>query len=776
MKINRLCSITLGVLLSLIMATPVLADGIIIPNPPPPDVIHDLPRPITQLEIRYHHVNVKIKDQIASVHVDQVFYNPNEWEVEGTYVFPLPDDAAVKDFTLWVDGKPVKGEVMDADKARDTYEAIVRQMKDPALLEYVGRGAVRASVFPIQPGDERRIELEYTQALTVKDGLVRFVYPLNTEKFSLEPLENVAVSVQIEADSPLRAVYSPTHKVAVARENERKAKAGYEESNVTPDKDFILFYSMGETQAFHLFTYRDPSDTVEADGYFMLMLAAPAQKETQVIDKDVILVLDHSGSMDGEKFKQAQEALRYILNHLNPGDRFELIAFSSSVEWFGGEMQPASRAGDAAHWVEKLSAAGSTDINRALLEAASRAASKRPTYIIFLTDGLPTEGVTDREEIIRQFSQSAPENVRLFAFGVGYDVDTMLLDTLTRDHHGLSSYVTPGQPLDEILSSFYSGIRMPVMINLKLDFGGISTYDIYPQPLPDLFAENQVIVVGRYREGGNANVIVNGEINGEPQKLVYKDQVFQKDSRKSGDLLEGLPRLWATRKVGYLLNQTRLGRLDRETIDQIVKLSIRFGIVTPYTSYLVTEPAALGAANQSQMAEQTYEHMKALPTAAPSGMGAVDRAMQEGAMTQADAPAAVPAPSDDANGKQTVKVVRSKTFVLQDGVWVDTTYDPDVMKLKQIEFLSDEYFRFSNSNDVVADCLALGEKVIVVLDGQAYEIVGAGDEASFFPGASKPMAMISRKDSRPWTIADLMGPLVGGSGILSLLAFLLWYK
>jgi Ca-activated chloride channel family protein len=776
MKKNRLCSFVLGILLSLSIVTPVLADGIIIPDPPPPDVIDELPRPMTQLEIRYHRVSVKIKNQIASVRVDQVFYNPNEWEVEGTYVFPLPEDAAVKDFTLWVDGKPVKGEVLDAEKARDTYEAIVRQMKDPALLEYAGRGAVQASVFPIQPGEERRIELEYSQALTMKDGLVRFVYPLNTEKFSLEPLEDVAVTVEIEADSPLRAVYSPTHRVAVSRDGDKKAKAGYEESNVTPDKDFILFYSAGETQAFHLFTYRDPSDAVETDGYFMLMLAAPAQKEDQTIDKDIILVLDHSGSMEGEKFQQAQEALRYILDHLNSGDRFELISFSSGVEWFGGEMQPTSRAGDAARWMENLSAAGSTDINRALLEAASRANSQRPTYIIFLTDGLPTEGVTDREEIIRQFSQSAPENVRLFAFGVGYDVDTMLLDTLTRDHHGLSSYVTPGQPLDEILSSFYNGIRMPVMTNLKLDFDSISTYDIYPQPLPDLFAENQVIVVGRYRKGGNSDVTVEGEINGENRQLVYENQTFDMDSRESGDILEGLPRLWATRKVGYLLNQTRLGRLDKETIDQIVRLSIRYGIVTPYTSYLVTEPTALGASNQQQMAEEAYEQMKAMPTAAPSGMGAVDRAMQESAMTQADAPAAVPAPSDSNGENQTVKVVGSKTFVLQEGVWVDTTYDPDVMKPDQVEFLSDAYFELVNSSNVAADCLALGEKVIVVLDGTAYEIVEAGDETSFLPMAPKPMAMITQKASRQWTIADLIGPLLGGSGLLGLLAFLLWYK
>jgi Ca-activated chloride channel homolog len=438
---------------------PVRADGIIIPPPPPPCRVPcppepPFPRPIAQLAIRYHHVTVSIQDQLAVTRVDQVFFNPNDWPVEGTYVFPLPSDAAVSEFTLWIDGKPVTGEVLDAAAARAYYDEVVRSLRDPALLEYEGRGAVRASVFPIPPQGERRIELEYTQALTAENGLVRYIYPLSTEKFSVLPLEEVRIRVEVRDRQAIRAVYSPSHPVGIDRRNDNHLIAGYEAKNVLPDSDFALYYSLGESEAFHLFSYRNPADPVDADGFFMLLLAPKPGDNRDRVAKDVLLVLDRSGSMDGEKFVQAQAALRFILKKLNPEDRFYLQAFSTGVETYARGLRPASEVNEALAWVDRLNAVGSTDINRALLEAAAAAQGDRPTYLIFLTDGLPTEGVTNTQEILNNFARQAQPNLRLFAFGVGYDVDTFLLDTLTQEHHGLSTYVRPGEQLDEILSVF----------------------------------------------------------------------------------------------------------------------------------------------------------------------------------------------------------------------------------------------------------------------------------------------------------------------------------
>lgn len=717
---RRKCSLLMLVLLLTAFALPggaALADGIIIPDPPVCDPPPCPPTPMTQLVIRYHHVTVTIEDQVAVTHVDQVFYNPYDWQVEGTYLFPIPLDAAVSGFTLWVDGRPVEGQVLDAQQARQTYENIVASLRDPALLEYAGRGAVQARIFPIPPRGERRVELEYSQALAAENGLVRYVYPLNTEKFSAWPIESVTLSLEIKAGAPIRAVYSPSHEVAVSRISDYQVKVGYEASQVLPNTDFALYYSLGETQAFHLLSYRDPYDPVDPDGFFLILLAPRLETDFAPIPKDVLLVLDRSGSMEGEKFRQAQEALRFILDHLNPKDRFNVITFSTGVEVYATGLRPASEAAEARSWVDRLSAQGSTDINRALLEAAAMTDRERPTYLIFLTDGLPTEGVTDSNAIVKNFQTAAPDNLRLFAFGVGYDVDTILLDTLAQEHHGMSTYVLPNQRLDETLSTFYARISAPVLTNLALDFGDLPTYDIYPYPLPDLFAGTQIILLGRYRQGGTVDVTLNGEVNGQIQTLVFPDQVFEQSSDPAGQQA-AIPRLWATRKVGHLLNWIRLNGPDQETIDQIVRLSIRYGIVTPYTSYLVTEEMPLGAAQQERIAEEQFSYLQAQPTAAPSGPEAVQKAFEIGGMGGASSAEGIPA-----DAAEIVRLVGARTFVLADGVWTDTAFDPDQMQTVKVAFLSQDYFALLAARPDLAGAFALGERVIALSGGVAYEVV-----------------------------------------------------
>lgn len=714
--------ILFALLVSLVLlataAGPVFADGIIIP-PPCPGFECPIPeRPISQLDIRYHHVTVRIDNQIAVTHVDQVFHNPNNYAIEGTYVFPLPLDAVVNNFTLWVDGQPVEGKVLTAEQARQIYEDTVRELRDPALLEYIGRGALQASVFPIPPDGERRIELEYSQVLTAENGLVKYTYPLNTEKFSNAPIESVTIRVDVRAGQPLRAVYSPSHAVDVQRPDDQQATVTFEQSNSRPDQDFTLMYSVGESEAFHLLSYRDPGDPLDGDGFFLLLLAPRPDAQAQVVAKDVLLVLDHSGSMEGEKFQQAQAALRYILGHLNAEDRFHITAFSSGVEVYSPQLQSASQADEALQWVNSLTAVGSTDINRALLEAAAAADKERPTYLIFLTDGLPTEGVQESQAILDNFQRAAGENIRLFPFGVGYDVDTFLLDSLSQAHHGLSTYVRPGEALDEMLSAFYAKISTPVLTNVALDFGGAQVYDVYPNPLPDLFSGSQVVITGRYRKGGVQTVKLTGLVNGREQTLAFPEQVFIEDSRAIRNAPVGLPRLWATRKIGYLLNQVRLQGNNKELVDQIVRLSIRYGIVTEYTSYLVTEPNALGASAQEQAARDAYNLMATQAPAPAYGAEAVEKAAGQSALSQAEV--AAPISQDDS---QRVRVVGDKTFVDNDGVWMDTLYDPDAMQTQKVAFLSPDYYQLAASSPELSSALALGERVIVVSGGQVYETV-----------------------------------------------------
>ncbi len=733
-RLFLVCSVML--ILALAFPLAASADGIIVPDPPicipedcPPIV------PLAQLVIRYHEVTVEIDDQVAITRVDQVFYNPNSWQIEGTYVFPIPKEAVVNSFTLWVDGQPVEGKILDAAQARQTYEEIVRTLRDPALLEYVGQGAVQARIFPIPSGGERRVQLEYTQALTADNNLVHYIYPLGTEKFSTFPLERVTIRVDVRSKTPIRAIYSPSHEVDIARESDTHIRIGYEASHILPDTDFGLYYSLGETEAFHLLTYRDPSDPTDPDGFFLALLAPRPGAGTQMLAKDVILVLDRSGSMDGEKFLQAQEALRFILQHLNPEDRFNLISFSTGVEVYARSMRPASEVNEALPWVNQLSAQGSTDINRALLEAAALTDRERPTYVIFLTDGLPTEGETDSQKIVSNLGEAAPKNLRLFVFGVGYDVDTFLLDSLAQAHHGASSYVLPGEKLDEILSTFYAKISTPVLTDLLLDFGNLAVYDIYPNPLPDLFAGSQIIAVGRYRQPGSTTATLRGYVNEQVQTFEYTGQVFQADTRDDAGVLAALPRLWATRKVGYLLNQIRLQGPNQETIDQIVRLSIRYGIVTPYTSYLVTENVALGEDALQNLVQEQYEVMQSAPAESVSGAGAVQKAKDEGTLFRADQ---VQAPPAEAASR--VRIVNARTFVFSEGVWIDTAFDPQQMQTMQVPFLSDSYFSLLEARPDLGGAFALGQRVIALSDGIAYEVVAPDSPVEPFemPATSTP--------------------------------------
>jgi Ca-activated chloride channel family protein len=717
-RLQFLSGVLVLLALLIVPSAPALADGIIIPTPPPDVPIVDVP----YLTIKYHRVTVTIENQVATTHVDQVFVNEGRHEVEGTYIFPLPEEAAISSFAMWVDGEKLEGQVLERDEARRIYEEIVRRRRDPALLEYMGRNAFQASIYPIPPGGERHIELEYSQVLSVDNGLVEYVYPLDTEKFSPRPLEEVTVNVTIHSNEPLKAIYSPSHDVDVVRRGDHNAVVGYEEYDVKPDRDYVLYYTVSpEDVGVNLLSYK-PSG--QSDGFFLLLAAPKVEIDTeQVIAKDVILVLDVSGSMRGEKIDQAKEALNFVLDNLHDEDRFNIIAFSTSTHAYARDLVSADERGEARDFVARLEANGSTDINRALLEALSMVDKERPNILVFLTDGLPTVGEVDVDRIIANVDDAAPENARIFPFGVGYDVNTTLLDTIAQNQRGASGYVRPEESIDEKVSAFYAKVSTPLLSDLEVDFGQIEVSEVYPYPLPDLFAGTQLVIVGRYREGGDATIALQGVVNGQPQQFVYDDLRF---SNQGG--AEFIARLWATRKIGYLLQQIRLHGEDKELVDEIVDLSVRYGIITPYTSFLVEETER---ALREEGRQQIVEDVQATAMPAPaSGQGAVDRSAGEKMLTEAEVPAAPALPGGLGGGVtdeygstiSPVQYVGDKTFVLYDGVWTDTIFDPDKMTPVPVGFGSDDYFALVAAHPEWGRYFALGDHVIVVLEGVAYEV------------------------------------------------------
>jgi Ca-activated chloride channel family protein len=727
-------AILVALLTLLLMPGPAAADGIVIPDPPPdhPDMSwRDIP-----LSIKYHRVGVEIRDQVATTRVDQVFVNDAPFAVEGTYIFPLPEDAAISSFDMTVDGVKYEGRLLGRDEARAIYEEIVRKRRDPALLEYIGRGAFQARIFPIPPKGERRIELVYSQVLQASGGLVHYRYPLNTEKYSAEPIRDVSVDVAIEDRSSIRAVYSPSHPVEVTREDDHHVRVAYHAENVRPDRDFDLYYSLSpDAIAVNLLSYKGYGE----DGFFLLLVTPPIRAPEAAIPKDVVLVLDTSGSMEGRKIEQTRAAAGYILDHLGPDDRFDIVGFGTGVRLFEGEPQPLSRREDGRAFIDKLEAAGGTNISRALQEALAGADPDRPTIVIFMTDGLPTAGETNPDRIAASVKAAAPKSARLFAFGVGYDVDTVLLDQLSESLRGASTYVKPDGSIEEAVSGLYEQVSAPVLVDLNARFSGVDVEDLYPYPLPDLFAGNQLVVAGRYRDGGAASLDLTGTVNGQPQRTGYTGLQFVK---RGGD--EFIPRLWAQRKIGYLLSQIRLHGASEELVKEVVDLSVRYGIITPYTSFLVEEPQqapgpvsggpsgrptaasqpGIGGAPTAAPAAPSVETVveKALEMLAPgarSGAAAVERAVTEQKLS-ADGYAA----GSGASGQ--VRQVGDKAFVLRGATWVDTGFDPAVTTPEQVPFGGDGYFALLADHPEIAPYLALGDNVIVVLQGKAYAVEPAG--------------------------------------------------
>src|SRR5213594_3801668 len=328
-------------------------DGIFPPPWPPP---HPRPEPwprlwpvpppriyqFCPLEVTRHQASVRINDQLAATSIDQEFFNPNDQRIEGTFLFPVPKGAQIKKFTMEIDGRPVEAELMSADKARSIYEDIVRKARDPALLEYASQDVFKVRIFPIEPRAKKRVSLSYSQLLKSDSGLIDYSYPLNTEKFSAKPIPDVSLKVEVETKRPLKSIYSPSHNVEIKRHGGNRATVGFEAKDVKADTDFQLFFAPeADDIGVNLMTYRTGSD----DGYFLL-LASPGidAKETKVMPKEVVFVLDTSGSMAGKKLEQAKKALLFCVENLNDSDRFEVMRFSTETEPLFNQLTEASKA------------------------------------------------------------------------------------------------------------------------------------------------------------------------------------------------------------------------------------------------------------------------------------------------------------------------------------------------------------------------------------------------------------------------------------------------
>jgi Ca-activated chloride channel family protein len=702
--------------------------------------------PFAPLEVTSHQVNVKIDGQVAVTSIDQEFYNPNDQRLEGYYMFPVPKGAHIDRFSMEIGGKNVDAELLPADKARGIYEDIVRKMRDPALLEYAGRDLFKVRVFPIEPRSRKPIKISYTELLRADAGTVTYLYPLSTEKFSSAPVKNLSVKIELKSAEPLASIYSPSHKVEIKRNGPNRAVIGYESKDEKPNTDFQLVYSSDIRDiGLRLITYKPDTD----DGYFLLLAAPTISNETKPAAKDVVFVVDTSGSMAGAKLQQAQKALRFCVENLNADDRFEIVRFSTEAEPLFRELVPA----DSDHrkrangFIDDFKPIGGTAIADALQSALKVRADKsdRPFVVIFLTDGLPTVGTRNPDEIVANIKKA--NGVRIFSFGIGSDVNTQLLDQIAEGTRAFSQYVLANEDLELKVSNFYTRIKEPALTNLKLNLsGGVRTAKMYPADLPDLFKGDQLVVAGRYSGTGDVEAKLTGNVGAREQTFAYK---LHFDDRKTTD--DYVPRLWATRRVGFLLDEIRIRGETAELRDETTELARKYGIVTPYTAYLIVEDEdrrRVPMADRSMQSMSADEATRAEITKAwggfkdkKEGEDGVANARSQNAFKFAQqapasiaagaseslrgfaaaAPAGTPAAARLSQYTQQSRFVNGRAFFQNGNQWIDSKAQ-NTSKRERVQFNSEEYFNLLTKHPEAGPWLALGQNVVLTLDDTAYEI------------------------------------------------------
>lgn len=720
----------LAFLVAVGLAAPASAIGLLVPTDPG----------VAPLSLLNHRVDVKVKERGATTHVDMTFQNPTNRQLEATFLFPMPKGASVDELALWMNGKREVGSVMERQKARQIYESIVRRSRDPGLIEYVDSELVEIRVFPIPANGTQRIELTYSHLVDYDGGLFRYSYPMKTDQQATSTLQDFTFNLHIDGRAPLKNLYSPTHTLA-ARRRDNSGDASLEKNNFSLANDLRVFWSVDDKDVgISVLTYKEGDEP----GYYML-LASPRDdvRDREIIGKRVAFVVDTSGSMEGTKMVAVREALAQVLGKLGEDDLFSIVSFGGYAEAWKPKMVSASKAnvGEAQRFVRGLEPLGGTNIGEALEVAFSTAtgSEKAPLMVVFLTDGRPTIGDTDTAQLVQLAEkQRSAKAARLFVLGVGDDLNTILLDKLAGNNGGSALYLKDGAGLKDEVEAFYERISHPVLADLNVSIDGVSTFGALPRALGDLFRGQQLVVVGRYRNAGKAKVTLTGQTSKGARSFVADVEFADRNIDNPF-----VARLWAQRQVGMLLDEIRQKGEQRGLVDEVTQLATRFGIVTPYTSYLVLEPGAVARPDDmppppppprpmpmpmASEAEGWFGPRDDAAPAAPAAAAPAKRAEMErkaaaakdslrvdgGASGVAAAKEIAKLKGDTATRQATTTTQQAlgRTFTFKDGFFVDANSKAGDQTLV-VQAYSEAWFAVLRARPELKAALALGEQVRV---------------------------------------------------------------
>jgi uncharacterized protein YegL len=546
-------------------------------------------------------IKAAIDGQIATVRVEHLFRNESDDVLEGTYYFPIPEGATLLEFAVYDGDERRVGRVKEKEEARAAYAQAASQGEDPAILEMTKSGWFQSRIYPIPARSEKRVEIIYSQILSLKDNIATFDYPLGRGYKKLKvPVGSVEIELDVRSAVAIKNLFSPTHPLDLQYDGDRHVTSRLSTVGGDQAENFQLIYSLSDEEfGMSLITYRKEGE----DGYFLLMLSPKVEFDDKRISaKDVVFVIDVSGSMEGDKLKQAKEALRFGLTKtLNEDDRFNIVAFDTRIQALSSEMMQATRANiaGALSFVDKLVSNGGTNINEALVTAMKMfQPSGRPQNLVFLTDGQPT-GVTDPGMICLNARSANHANARVFTFGVGADVNRLLLERLALENRGAQSSIDNQSKLAHEVSTFFAKVSKPVLSDLSVNFGVVQAHRTHPSVLPDLYTRSQIKIFGRYSNPvdiKNATVALTGRMNEQPRQFDFDGLNFPLATADK----DFLPRLWATERVNALLAEIRLNGERVELKQEVIELAREFNLVTPYTSMYVPTTAEAAREKQDQ--------------------------------------------------------------------------------------------------------------------------------------------------------------------------------
>jgi len=688
------------------------------------------------IEIRSVEVVASTAEHAATTTLRMTVFNHGSQMAEAQVLLPVPDGAAVGKFVLEGLGEDGIAKIMPADEARRIYNQIVSSMKDPALLEFVGTSLVRSSVFPVPANGEQTVSLTYDHTLESVGDRVEYVLPRSAELM----LQGApwSFSMTIDGARPIATVYSPSHDIATEKLDATSVKVsvGPEAFSGTPGSlrvGWLREPLEAGMLASSFLAYPD----AEGGGYFMLVAGPPAlEGEREAVKREVTLVIDKSGSMRGEKIVQAREAAIQVISGLHEGEYFNVIAYSDTINKLSEKavQKTTQSEAEAIAFINDISAVGGTNIHDALVSAMrTEPAEGVLPMVIFLTDGLPTVGITQETAIRDAVASGNAHERRVFSFGVGYDVNAPLLTAVSRETRGAPTFVLPQEDVEVKVGQVFRRLTGPVLASPTLEPETTSRVrDMLPGELPDIFEGDQLLVLGRYTE---EDKVLKFTLSGEGGN---GERAFEMSFDPTRASVENsfVPRLWAQRRIAQLVDAVRRAGADgkgetvsKELIDEIVALSTRWGILTEYTSFLAIEA---GVDLRSQMASRgdredslglarlgrQFAETASTPASVPevdlqaalnraererTGLGAV----QQDAVNQQNLQAkSVLANSiQTAGGAQVIltgmRQVADQTLFSRNGQWVDSSLleaveanNTDVAET--IEFASERYFELAD--------------------------------------------------------------------------------